>query len=164
MTTRYAYAPRGLRANTRAPRNHGPNVTVLAAMTTRGMGPAMVVPGPPTTAVFVAYVAQVLVPALHPGQVVLLDNLAAHTGARVRALLEAAGCELRFLPPYSPDFSPIEWALAKLKAGLRRAQARTFDDLLSAIGQGLAAITAADTRGWFYGCGYLTALTARQSL
>jgi transposase len=164
MTTRYAYAPRGVRANTRAPRNHGPNVTVLAALTLRGMGPAMVVPGPTTRAVFEAYVAQVLAPTLHPGQVVILDNLAAHTGAPVRALIEAAGCELRFLPPYSPDFSPIEWALAKLKAGLRRAQARSFDELLRAIGQGLAAISAADARGWFYGCGYLTALAARQSL
>jgi transposase len=155
MTARYAYAPRGRRANASAPRNLGPNVTLVSALTLAGSGPAFVIEGALTSEGFTTYVEQLLVPALRPGQIVLLDNLAAHTGRRVRDLVEQAGCTVRFLPPYSPDFNPIEWAIAKLKALLRLRAARTFEALLVALRDALAAITAADARGWFYGCGYV---------
>jgi transposase len=156
MTVHYARSRRGTRANARAPRNHGPNTTLVSALTLAGIGPAMVVEGATTTEVFEAYVSQVLVPWLRPGQIVILDNLSVHTGERVRRWIEDAGCRLHFLPAYSPDFNPIEWAFAKLKAWLRRVMARSREALLMAIGDGLAAITPADTRGWFYGCGYIT--------
>ena len=156
MTHRYARAPRGERANGSAPRNHGPNTTLLACLTRTGMGPAMLVEGATTTEVFTAYVEHVLVPWLQPGQIVILDNLSAHTGERVRQLIEAAGCAVRFLPAYSPDFSPIEWAFSKLKTCLRAAMARTRDALERAIASGLDQMTAADVEGWFYGCGYVT--------
>lgn len=154
MTSRYGRAPRGQRANGSAPRNHGPNTTLLAGLSQRGMAPAMLVEGATTTEVFTAYVEQVLLPWLRPGQIVILDNLSAHTGERVQALIAQAGCQVRFLPAYSPDFSPIEWAFSKLKTALRTAQARTRDTLERAIADGLDAITAEDAHGWFYGCGY----------
>ncbi len=155
MTGRYARAPRGQRANGAAPRNHGPNTTLLGCLTRTGMGPAMLVDGATTAEVIIAYLEQVLVPWLRPRQIVILDNLPAHTGSQVRALIEAAGCHVRFLPAYSPDFSPIEWAFSKLKTGLRAAMARTRETLERAIAAGLDQITAADTEGWFYGCGYV---------
>jgi transposase len=155
MTLHYAYAPRGRRANASAPRNHGPNVTLVSALTLAGSGPALVLEGALTTEGFMAYIEQLLVPVLRPGQVVIVDNLAVHTNARIRQAIERAQCTLRFLPPYSPDFNPIEWAIAKLKAKLRRAASRSFETLVLAIRDALAAITPADARGWFYGCGYV---------
>ena len=155
MTQRYARAPRGRRANGVAPRNHGLNTTLLACLTHAGMGPAMLVAGATTTAVFEAYITHVLLPWLRPGQIVILDNLAAHTGSTVRAPIEAAGGQLRYLPPYSPDFSPIEWAFSKLKTALRVAMARSREALEQAIAAGLETITADDAHGWFYGCGYV---------
>lgn len=161
MAQRSARAPRGERANGGAPRNHGPNTTLPASLTRSGMGPAMLVEGATTTAVVDACVAQVLTPWLRPGQIVILDNLAAHAGPTARALIEAAGCQVRFLPAYSPDFSPIERAFSKLKTGPRAAQARTRDEWEHAIAAGLDRIAPGDASGWFYGCGYLP---SRQSL
>lgn len=156
MTPRYGWAPSGRRATGAAPRNHGPNVTLVTTLSLAGLGPAMVIDGSMTTLAFEAYVAQLLVPTLRPGQIVILDNLAAHTGTRVRALIEDAGCTLRFLPPYSPDFNPIEWAFSKLKTWLRQQAARSSDTLDAAIAQGLDQITPADAFGWLTGCGYDT--------
>lgn len=149
-----ARAPRGERAFGKAPRNRGKNTTLLASMTASGMGPCAAVEGATTSAVFEAYVEQVLAPALLPGQVVVLDNLGAHKGERVCELVESRGCELLFLPAYSPDLSPIEEAFSKLKALLRRAKARTKQALIEAIGRALDAITSEDARGWFAHCGY----------
>ena len=118
---RRARAPRGVRASGQVPRNHGPNVTLLAALTPAGIGPSMTITGAIDSAAFAAYVQRFLVTSLHPGQVVILDNLSAHKSAPARQLIEAAGCELRFLPAYSPDFNPIELAFAKIKASLRAA-------------------------------------------
>lgn len=154
MIQRYARAPRGRRAHSSAPRNHGPNTTLLACLTRSGLGPALLVEGATTTEVFSAYVEHVLVPWLRPGQIVILDNLSAHTSDQVRQLIAAAGCQVRFLPPYSPDFSPIEWAFSKLKTHVRAALARTRDTLERAIAAGLDGITAEDAEGWFHGCGY----------
>jgi len=154
MTRLRARAPKGERVYGRVPRNRGRNTTLLASMTSEGMGPCMAVVGSTTKAVFETYVERVLAPSLSPGSVVVLDNLGAHRGDRVRELVEARGCELLFLPPYSPDFSPIEEAFSKLKALLRKARARARGALLEAIGSARSAITAWDARGYFGHCGY----------
>ena len=154
LTRRRARAPRGQRAVGAAPRNRGPNVTLLAALTPTGMGPGVVFEGAADRRAGEAFVEQFLVPSLRRGQVVVLDNLSAHKGERVRQLIEGKGCRLRFRPPYSPDFNPIELAFAKLKTRLRRVAARTFEALVAAIGDALDAITAADARGFFGHCGF----------
>ena len=116
LTPQYAWSRRGERAHARVPRNWGANVTLLASMSVRGMGPCLAVEGPTTEAVFEAYLERALAPSLCPGQVVVMDNLSSHKGSRVRELIETRGCELVYLPPYSPDLNPIEEAFAKLKA------------------------------------------------
>ena len=155
MTRLYARAPKGERAYAKVPRNRGKNTTLLASMSSEGMGPCLAVEGSTTKAVFEAYVERVLAPSLRPGRVVVIDNLGAHRVERVRELIEARGCSLLYLPPYSPDFSPIEEAFSKLKALLRKAEARTREALVEAIGQALEAVEAKDARGWFGHCGYL---------
>ena len=136
------------------PRTHDPRLSLVAALTSAGMGPAMTLPGAVDSAAFVAYIEQALVPALRPGQIVVLDNLSVHKAAGVRRLIEQAQCHLLFLPPYSPDFAPIELAFAKLKNHLRGVGARTQAALEQAIGDALVLITATDTHGWFRHCGY----------
>jgi len=157
LTPRYARAPRGTRAIDTTPRNTPVNTTLIAAMTTAGMGPAMLVAGATNTAVFLAYCEQVLVPSLTPGQIVVLDNLSAHKDRRVRAVIEAAGCALWYLPTYSPDLSPIELAFSKVKATVRRAKARTRTALDDAIATALTTVTAQDAASYFAHCGYGTA-------
>jgi transposase len=152
----YAWSRRGERARFRAPRNWGANVTLLASMTFSGMGPTLAVEGPTTRVVFEAYVEETLAPSLHPGEVVVMDNLSAHKGDRVRKLIEGRGCELIYLPPYSPDFNPIEQAFSKIKGLLRRAEARTREALIEAMGAALSAISAQDVSGFFRHCGYRT--------
>jgi hypothetical protein len=136
------------------PRNHGPNVTLVAAMSPTGITAAMTMSGAADGEVWHLFVRQILLPSLRPGQIVLCDNLSVHKHLGVRQLIEAAGCQVRFLPPYSPDFSPIEHAFSKLKTSLRRAGARDRAALEDAIAAGLASITAADADGWFGHCGY----------
>ena len=150
----YAWSPRSERAHGSAPRNWGKNVTLLSSMTLLGMGPSLAVEGATTRAVFEAYVEEALVPSLRPGQVVVMDNLTAHKGERVRELIEKRGCELVFLPPYSPDFNPIEQAFSKVKGMLREAEARTREALIEAMGWALSAVTATDVSGFFGHCGY----------
>jgi transposase len=150
----YAWAPRGERARCSVPRNRGPNTTLLASMTSEGMGPCLAVQGATTRIVFEAYIEKVLVPSLRRGQVVVMDNLSAHKGERVRALIESAGCELLYLPPYSPDISPIEEAFSKVKGLLRKAGTRSREALVEAMGEALDAVTAQDARGFFTHCGY----------
>jgi transposase len=154
LTPLYARAPRGERAYGQVPRNTPKNTTLIASLTLAGMGPAMTLEGATDTAAFVAYLEQVLAPALRPGQIVVLDNLSAHKSERVRRLIEGRGAELWYLPAYSPDLSPIEQAFSKLKTLLRRAQARTREALEQAIAAALDQITAADAAGWFTHCGY----------
>ena len=154
MTRLYARAPRGERAYGKVPRNRGKNTTLLASMSVEGMGPCAAVIGSTTGSVFAAYIEQILAPVLRPGQMVVLDNLAAHKGERIRELVEASGCGLLFLPPYSPDFSPIEEAFSKVKSILRRVGARTREALLEATGQALDAVSRRDAVGWFGHCGY----------
>ncbi len=136
------------------PRNWGANITLVSSMSLEGMGPSVAVEGSTTREVFEAYLERVLAPALKPGQIVVMDNLSAHKGPRVRELIEGRGCKLMYLPPYSPDLNSIEEAFAKLKALLRRAGARTREALLEAMGRALDAVTASDARGFFEHRGY----------
>ena len=154
LCRRYARAPRGIRAVGHVPRNHGHNVTLLAALTPAGIGPSMTLAGSIDSAAFAAYVQHFLVPSLHPGQVVILDNLSAHKSMAARAAIEAAGCELRFLPAYSPDFNPIELAFAKIKSSLRAAAARDAETLHTATAVAIDRITPADTRAFYAHCGF----------
>ena len=114
----------------------------------------MIMEGATTAAVFEQYLEQILAPALSPGQIVIMDNLSCHKGEKIRQLIEARGCQVLFLPAYSPDLSPIEEAFSKLKAFLRRVEARTHEALQEAIIQALVSITAQDAQGWFGHCGY----------
>ena len=150
----YGYAPKGERLRLPVPRGRGKNTTVLSSMTLSGMGPSLAVEGATTAVVFEAYVERVLVPALRPGQVVVMDKLGAHRPKRIRELIEARGCELLYLPSYSPDYNPIEEAFAKLKRLLRQAAARSKEALVGAIGVALWAVTEADVRGFFEHTGY----------
>jgi transposase len=149
-----AWSRRGERTFGSAPRNWGKNVTLLASMTREGMGPCVAVEGATTKAVFEAYLEQALAPSLSPGRVVVMDTLSAHKGERVREIVEGRGCELLYLPPYSPDYNPIEQAFSKVKGLLRRAGARTREALVGAMGRALDAVAASDARGFFEACGY----------
>jgi transposase len=150
----YGYAPRGERLRLSVPRKRGKNTTVLSSMRLLGMGPSLAVEGATTASVFEAYVEQVLAPSLRKGQMVVMDNLGAHRPKRVRELIEARGCELVYLPAYSPDYNPIEEAFAKIKSLLRKAAARSKEILVEAIGAALSAVTAADVWGYFEHAGY----------
>ncbi len=160
LTSLRARAPRGERAFGKAPRNRGKNTTLVASMSSCGMGPCLAVEGSTTGKVFEAYVERFLVPALEEGQVVVLDNLNAHKGHRVRKLVEAKagggqGRVAVLLPSYSPDFSPIEEAFSKVEAILRRIEARTKETLVvEGIGWALDAIAPEDAKGWFGHGGY----------
>lgn len=151
----YGWARRGERVHQKAPRNWGKNVTLLSSIgKERGMGASLVVEGSTNAAVFETYLREVLCPTLEEGQVVVMDNLSAHKGGRVRELIEGRGCELVYLPPYSPDFNPIEQAFSKLKGYLRAACARSRETLMEVIGEALRTITASDAAGYFEHCGY----------
>ena len=154
MTPRYGRAPRGQRVVGTAPRNHGSNTTLVAALGLDGITAAMTVEGALDRAAFDAFVDRLLVPRLEPGPVVVWDNLSVHKSAIAQRRIEACGCQLLWLPPYSPDFTPIEQVFSKLKTALRRTGARTREALAEAIAAALATITAADAQGWFAHCGY----------
>jgi transposase len=160
LTRLHARAPRGERAFGKAPRNWDKNVTLIAAMSAEGIGATMSVEGATdgaafaAFAAFAAYVKHFLLPTLKEGQVVVMDNLQAHKSARVGKLIESVGASVLFLPPYSPDFSPIEEAFSKIKAILRTLEARTQETLVEAIGQALDAVSRRDALGWFAHCGY----------
>lgn len=157
LTPRRARAPRGQRAYGSVPRNTPPHTTLIAARTTEGIGPALVLEGGVDTKAFLVYVEQILAPSLRPGQMVVLDNLRVHNNPQVQAAITARGCQLWFLPTYSPDLSPIELAFAKVKEALRRAKARTRAALEDAIASALDTITASDARAFFKHCGYRVA-------
>jgi transposase len=150
----YVYAPIGERAFFEIPRNRGTNTTLLTSLHAEGMGPSMAVEGATTREVFETYVEHFLAPALRPGQLVVMDNLGAHRPKRVRELIEDKGCELIYLPPYSPDFNPIEEAFSKVKRILRKIGARGKETLIEAMGRALGAVSIEDVRGFFAHCGY----------
>jgi transposase len=154
MTRNYGRAPRGERVREGTPNSHWRTVTMLAALTTKGLRAPMTIESPTDGDVFLAYLEQVLCPWLQPGQVVIMDNLAAHKVQGVRQRIEATGARLIYLPPYSPDFNPIEKAWSKIKQLLRSAKARTVEALENAVAEALAAITAENALAWFAHCGY----------
>lgn len=151
----YARAPRAERAYGQAPRNYGKNLTLIASISTSRMGEAMTLEGAVDGEAFEVYIKRWLAPSLVAGQVVVMDNLSVHKREAVRTLIAAKGCRVLFLPPYSPEYNPIEHAFSKLKGLLRNAQARTQEALQAAISEAIAAITAQDALGWFRHCGYI---------
>jgi transposase len=153
----YGWAKKGERAHCSVPRNRRPNTTLLSSMGIEGMGPSLAVEGATNGEVFETYVERVLAPALRRGQVVVMDNLSAHKGERVEELIEGRGCELLYLPSYSPDFNPIEEAFSKIKGLIRKAEARSPEALLEAIGTAISALSAQDARSFFEHCGYRAA-------
>jgi transposase len=157
LLRRYARSPRGLRARDYTPCAHWHAHTVVAALRWNGLGATAVFDGPIDSATFLAYVEQVLVPTLRRGDVIVLDNLASHKHPAVQAAIERAGAQLRFLPPYSPDFNPIELAFAKLKAFLRAARPRTFDQVVDLVALALPLFTPQECANFVRHCGYRTA-------
>ena len=145
---------RGERLRSGIPHGHWRTTTFVAGLRLNGFSAPMVMDGPMTRPWFLAYLAQVLAPTLHPGDLVIMDNLPAHKGGAVRTVIEATGAKLMLLPPYSPDFNPIENAFAKLKALLRKAAARTKEALWEAVRLAVEAITPADALAWFAHAGY----------
>ena len=155
MTRPFARAPSGERAEGSVPGGNWKVTTVLGAVRLDGVVAGATLDGATDGAGFVAYARDVLAPALRPGDVVVMDNLSSHKVAGVREAVEAAGAKLLYLPPYSPDYSPIENCWSKFKKRLRDAAARTAEDLGRAIADAFAAITHADLLNCFRHCGYL---------
>ena len=151
---RYARAEGGQRVGQGVPLHGGPNVTLVAALPADGLQAAMTVSGAVNGEVFAAYLLHVLGPTLVPGDVVVLDNLPAHKVAGLAELVEARGARLLYLPPYSPDFTPIELAFSKRKTWLRTAQARTREALEATIRTATEWISQQDAKNWFDHCGY----------
>ena len=153
-TRRYGRAVGGRRVDQAVPLHNGPNVTLIAALTGQGLEAVMELDGAVNTASFRVYLEQVLGPTLRPGDVVVLDNLPVHKAPELVELVGARGARLLFLPPYSPDFTPIELAFSKLKTSLRAAAARTRHALTEAVRAAMDWVTAQDAQGWFAHCGY----------
>jgi transposase len=154
MARRYGRALRGERCRAPVPHGHWKTTTLVGALRLEGMTAPMVLDGAMHGAAFLAYVEQVLAPTLIPGDIVIMDNLPAHKPAAVRRAIEAAGSELRFLPPYSPDFNPIEMAFSKLKASLKKTAARTINDLWDAIAIAIDTFTPTECQNYFAAAGY----------
>jgi transposase len=154
VARRYGRAPKGRRLRAAIPHGHWKTTTFVAGLRVTGMTAPLVFDGPINARVFEAYVEQFLAPALRPGDIVIMDNLSSHKGTKVRDLIEAAGASLRYLPPYSPDFNPIEKAFAKLKALLRKAAERTVAGLWLAIGRCLDLFSPNECQNYFAAAGY----------
>jgi transposase len=154
MTRLRGRAPRGRRLVEKVPHGHWKTTTLVAALDAAGVRCSMSLDGPVDRLAFESFVAEVLAPAVRPGDLVVMDNLSSHKGPRVAALVEAAGGRVLYLPPYSPDLSPIELAFSKVKQALRGAAHRTADALWSCMQAALDAVTASDAQGYFRHCGY----------
>lgn len=154
MTRRYGWAPRPERVSEAVPAGHWRTLTILAALTLEGILASMTIESPTDGDVFLAFLEQVLGPRLQPGHIVILDNLPAHKVEGLRELIESRGAQLLYLPPYSPDFNPIEQAWSKLKQLLRGVKARALDQLEPAIAQAIAAISPQNAQAFFRHCGY----------
>ena len=154
MTRLCGRAPKGQRVHASTPHGHWQTTTMISSIRLDGTTACMALEGATDTESFRAYVAAVLVPTLRPGDLVVMDNLSPHKATRPWPLISQAGAGVLFLPAYSPDLNPIEKMWSKVKALLRAAEARTVADLIQAIGQALAQVTAQDAFGWFTSCGY----------
>ena len=147
-------AQRGQRVHASCPHGHWQTTTMIGALRLEGPSACVSIEGATDTEVFETYLRDALCPTLRPGDVVVMDNLSPHKGAKALALIAQAGAQVRFLPAYSPDLNPIEPMWSKVKAGLRTAEARTQPSLLEAITASLGTITSQDARNWFVHCGY----------
>ena len=156
MVRLHGRCPQGQRLLSKAPAGHWQTTTMIAAIGLDGVRAPFALEGAVDTEAFLVYVEQVLLPTLRGGEIVVLDNLACHKHPRVRELIESVGAEVWYLPPYSPDFNPIEAMWSKIKQILRSLAARTFEGLITAIGIALEHITIHDSIGWFTHCGYAT--------
>jgi transposase len=154
MARRHGRCQRGERLRVGVPHGHWKTTTFVGALTLRGFIAPFVLDGPINRDAFETYVERVLIPELRPGDIVIMDNLSSHKGPRVREMIEAAGADLRYLPPYSPDFNPIENAFAKLKALLRKAAERTIGGLWDAIGRIIDLFPPAECANYFSAAGY----------
>ena len=154
MARRYGRAPRGERLRAAVPHGHWKTTTFVAGLRLDGVVAPLVLDGPINATAFEAYVEQFLAPTLQPGDIVVMDNLSSHKGPKVRALIEAVGAKLLYLPPYSPDFNPIEKLFSKLKALLRQAAERTVDGLWRVIGDCLDRFTPRECANYFEAAGY----------
>ena len=154
LISRYGWGPRSERLVDKAPQGHWRTTTFVAGLRDTGIVAPLVLDGPTTGEVFRAYVEQLLVPTLHAGDVVVLDNLPAHKAKGVREAIRAVGAGLLYLPPYSPDLNPIEQMFAKLKTLLRKAAARSRDALWATIGDLLSSFSPAECRNYLANCGY----------
>ena len=154
MARRYGRAPRGQRLRVGVPHGHWLTTTFVAGLCMRGIIAPFVLDGPINRDAFETYVARILVPELRPGDVVIMDNLSSHKGPRVEDMIQAAGARLLFLPPYSPDFNPIEQVFAKLKALLRKAAERSVEGLWTTIGKLLNAFTLNECANYIANAGY----------
>jgi transposase len=154
MVPSYGRSPRGEKCFAATPRNQAENTNLLAALSVHGIQATMTLEGSVDAQVFEVFVEQTLVPTLRPGQIVITDNYKIHKSARTRQLVEACGCQLIFLPTYSPDLNPIELAFSKIKAFVRTAKAFSLQALDSAIAQAARSITLQDILGWFRHAGY----------
>lgn len=154
MARRYGRAPRGQRLRMGVPHGHWKTTTFIAGLRNTGMVAPFVIDGPVNREVFELYVEKILIPDLCPGDLVVMDNLSSHKGPAVREMLRAAGARLLYLPPYSPDFNPIEKAFAKLKAALRKAAQRTLHGLWDTIGLLVDSFTPRECANYFAACGY----------
>lgn len=154
MTRTHARAPKGQRAYGSVPRNRGGNLTLLAALSKERIQAEWLIEGSVDGDVFVTWVEHVLLPTLTPGRIIVMDNLRAHYRKEVRTLIEARGCSLLYLPPYSPDFSPIELAFSKIKGRLKSLAARTKQALADAVAEACRTVSSTDVAGWFRHCGY----------
>lgn len=154
MARRHGRCARGERLRVGVPHGHWKTTTFVAGLRSHGIAAPFVLDGPINRIAFETYVEKVLVPELEPGDIVIMDNLSSHKGPRVREMIEAVGASLLFLPPYSPDFNPIENAFSKLKAHLRKAAERTVDGLWNAIGRVIDLFTPAECRNFFKAAGY----------
>jgi transposase len=154
MARRYGRSPRGKRLDGPIPHGHWKSTTFVGGLTTRGFVAPYVLDGAMNGTIFLAWIEQMLAPALVPGDIVVMDNLPAHKVAGVRAAIQARGAELRYLPPYSPDLNPIEQAFAKLNALLRKAAERTVDGLWNAIGKLLDRFAPTECANYLVNAGY----------
>jgi transposase len=154
MTRTHARGPRGQRVVCKTPHGHWKILSTIAAMTVDGMLAGATFDGATDTETFVIFVREFLLPHLRPGQLVVMDNLPAHKSPRVDELIESAGASVLRLPPYSPDYNPIEMAISKVKSILRAAGARTVDSLLDAIGRAMSSVTARDAANYIRESGY----------
>lgn len=154
MTRLRGRAPRGRRLLAKAPHGHWRTTTMISSVRLDGSTACMTIEGATDTAVFQAYVREILSPSLRPGDIVIMDNLSPHKNDQTLALIAAAGATARFLPAYSPDLNPIEMMWSKVKALLRASEARTAEELQHAIAAALGQVRAQDAAGWFAYCGY----------